>query len=481
MEAVIMLHSISSQVGTDGIKPPYKPDASASSFEQFLLDAARETPEETVREVQTETAEVSKEEVSRDAGSDMQKTETASSDENLEQQEDVKRKYHATDEAEQKGKDRKEDITTTEGKGNEKSLVHPKIENDKEEKNQVSRSEEASADRKKHLVEIAASTEKTDDGELKKVNDEISGSEKGTEEQKDESRQKTNLSFISPKDKESPKNNGTNGVLRNRGESAQVKTIVFDMTEKKGKSSNGKKNGTVKGQDADTADNKKKFFFIDQRTARDKADTASLKTVDAGEKTGKENRTRAGGEVQQQFVKEEIFDNSEKIFKLPSDVQNRQVVQQQSDTFGQKHTQSAQLQRHLAELGNKQIVKQTGIILKNDNSGEIRLVLKPENLGKVRIQLQMQDNAITGKILVDNSAVKSAFDQNMEALYKAFKESGFETAQLDVQVGGERSGENSENSEAGSGMNLRHIKVMEEQIPLSGVEKTADTLIDLVV
>ena len=135
----------------------------------------------------------------------------------------------------------------------------------------------------------------------------------------------------------------------------------------------------------------------------------------------------------------------------------------------------------MAEQGDRQIVKQSGIILKDNNSGEIRLVLKPENMGNVRIQLQMQDNTITGKILVDNSAVKTAFDQNMDNLYRAFKESGFESAELDVQVGGEKSGQKRERDDGYHGPAFHHVRVLEEQIPLSGGRKSADTLIDLVV
>lgn len=247
-----------------------------------------------------------------------------------------------------------------------------------------------------------------------------------------------------------------------------------------------------------TEKKEKQFFFIDKRSAPERggesaAGKGELKAsaraaaeknrnggkTDGGQGRNPEMKNENGAAVQ--AVKEEMFDSGEKFFKVPADLQNRQAVQQQNDSFGQKHTQSAALQRHLAEQGNRQIVKQSGIILKDNNSGEIRLVLKPENMGSVRIQLQMQDNSITGKIVVDNSTVKTAFDQNMDDLYRAFKESGFDNAELDVQVGGGKSGQKRQKDDGHTGPAFHHVRIMEEQIPLSGGRKSADTLIDLVV
>jgi flagellar protein FlbC len=251
-----------------------------------------------------------------------------------------------------------------------------------------------------------------------------------------------------------------------------------------------------------TEKTEKRFFFIDKRTAgnagaekkaekpagKEGAETLLKTAAEKSAKNGKAVESRnfqkdAGVEKGEETktVKEEFFDSSEKLFKVTAEVRDRQTVQQQNDSFGQKHTQSAVLQRHLAEQGNRQIVRQSGIILKDNNSGEIRLVLKPENLGNVRIQLQMQDNTITGKIIVDNSAAKTAFDQNMEDLYKSFKESGFDNANLDVEVGGGKSGQKHERNDGYTGPALHHVRVLEEQIPLSGGRKSADTLIDLVI
>jgi len=90
-----------------------------------------------------------------------------------------------------------------------------------------------------------------------------------------------------------------------------------------------------------------------------------------------------------------------------------------------------QLQDHL----NKDIVKRSSILIRENGSGEIKLDLKPDNLGQVRIRITMENNNIAGKIFVENSNVKEAFDQNMQQLYRAFKEHGFENAALNVSVG----------------------------------------------
>jgi hypothetical protein len=110
------------------------------------------------------------------------------------------------------------------------------------------------------------------------------------------------------------------------------------------------------------------------------------------------------------------------------------------------------LLRRMREEGNEQIVKSARIILRDKNEGEIRLILKPESLGEVRIQLSMQDNLIEGRIFVENDSVREAFEQNMQGLASAFKESGLELGSLNVSVGNDRyeeSGSGQKRSEAG--------------------------------
>ena len=119
--------------------------------------------------------------------------------------------------------------------------------------------------------------------------------------------------------------------------------------------------------------------------------------------------------------------------------------------------EQSNLLKFLRGNANGEIVKQAGIILKNNNSGEIRLVLKPEKLGNVRIKLNLQDNNIVGKIIVENINVKEVFEHNLESLHRAFRQEGFQTSGLEVSVGGgEQKGEGREEAQSFAGRRAGH-------------------------
>jgi len=90
----------------------------------------------------------------------------------------------------------------------------------------------------------------------------------------------------------------------------------------------------------------------------------------------------------------------------------------------------------LREMAGSELVRATSLVLK-DGGGEIRLVLKPESLGSVRIRMNVVDNAIEGRIIVDSSAVKHVFDGSVDALRRALTAEGFQTGSLQVSVGGQ--------------------------------------------
>ncbi len=91
----------------------------------------------------------------------------------------------------------------------------------------------------------------------------------------------------------------------------------------------------------------------------------------------------------------------------------------------------------LADAVKSEMVKHSGIILKNGGSGEIHLVLKPESLGSVRVRLNLEDNHIGGRIIVDNNTVKEIIRQHLGDLETALQEKGYESAGLNVFVAGE--------------------------------------------
>jgi flagellar hook-length control protein FliK len=87
-----------------------------------------------------------------------------------------------------------------------------------------------------------------------------------------------------------------------------------------------------------------------------------------------------------------------------------------------------------------EVLRHTGIILREGGSGEIRLLLKPESLGSVRIRLALSESSLEGRIVVENSTVKDLMDASLEHLKQALREGGFQSASLEVAVGGRQNG-----------------------------------------
>lgn len=90
----------------------------------------------------------------------------------------------------------------------------------------------------------------------------------------------------------------------------------------------------------------------------------------------------------------------------------------------------------LRDLLPPQLVKTAGIVVRDGDAGEIRLVLKPESLGSVRIRMSLGDNGIEGRILVESQAVKEIFEGRLEELAQALRQEGFQNANLSVSVSG---------------------------------------------
>ena len=114
---------------------------------------------------------------------------------------------------------------------------------------------------------------------------------------------------------------------------------------------------------------------------------------------------------------------------------------------------------------NSQIVKQAGIVVKGNGTGEIKLVMKPESLGKVRIQLSLNDNHIAGRIIVENNMVREIFESNLENLYKAFGSEGFENGGLEVSVQGKGQDADRNSHKNSRGFSGRAAKAMDEAVP----------------
>jgi len=123
----------------------------------------------------------------------------------------------------------------------------------------------------------------------------------------------------------------------------------------------------------------------------------------------------------------------------------------------------------LREMAGSELVKNADLILRN-GGGEIRLVLKPESLGSVRLRLNLTDNIIDGKIIVDNAAVKHILEASLDSLTRALSAEGFQTASLQVSVGGGGAEADGARQEAAP---VRRIEAVQG---LSGMVPDADAL-----
>jgi flagellar hook-length control protein FliK len=98
------------------------------------------------------------------------------------------------------------------------------------------------------------------------------------------------------------------------------------------------------------------------------------------------------------------------------------------------------LARELHQNLNNDIVRHASVILRDSSEGTIRLALKPESLGNVKIRLEMAENKITGRITVESEETLHAFEKEITSLEKAFIESGFEGANLEMSLAADSGG-----------------------------------------
>jgi hypothetical protein len=92
------------------------------------------------------------------------------------------------------------------------------------------------------------------------------------------------------------------------------------------------------------------------------------------------------------------------------------------------------LARELHQNLNNDIVRHASIINRNGNEGTIKLSLKPESLGNVKIHLEMTENKIAGRIVVESGEALRAFEREIRSLEQAFRDSGFDGAVLEMAV-----------------------------------------------
>jgi len=105
-----------------------------------------------------------------------------------------------------------------------------------------------------------------------------------------------------------------------------------------------------------------------------------------------------------------------------------------SAEFSQSQLFEDALARELRGNLSADIVKNATLIVRNGGEGTIRLALHPASLGHVKIHLEMTENKITGRIIVESGEALRAFQKELPVLEKAFKDSGFMDASLEMTL-----------------------------------------------
>jgi hypothetical protein len=103
---------------------------------------------------------------------------------------------------------------------------------------------------------------------------------------------------------------------------------------------------------------------------------------------------------------------------------------------GSPYTQSFEtmLARELNQSLSGDIVRHAQVLLRDGSEGTIRLTLRPETLGKVKIRLEMAENKITGHIIVESEEALKAFEREIHSLEQAFRDAGYEAAELEMSL-----------------------------------------------
>jgi hypothetical protein len=118
-------------------------------------------------------------------------------------------------------------------------------------------------------------------------------------------------------------------------------------------------------------------------------------------------------------------------------VEVRSMGKTQSEISMEQDARPAQgfqdmLARELHENLNGDIVRHASVMLREGGEGTIRLSLRPESLGSVKIRLEITENKIAGRIIVESDEAFRAFEQELHSLEQSFRESGFDGANLEM-------------------------------------------------
>jgi len=153
--------------------------------------------------------------------------------------------------------------------------------------------------------------------------------------------------------------------------------------------------------------------------------------------------TAAGRNHGQNAVQEVTLD-----LRLPDQGQSSQL--QNSWEVKSSNSLENMLARELHQNFNGDIVRHASMALRDGGSGTIKIALYPETLGHVKIHLEMTENKITGRIVVESEEALNAFRKELSALEQAFKDSGYANADLNLSLTADGSSEQEQNFDESS-------------------------------
>ena len=165
------------------------------------------------------------------------------------------------------------------------------------------------------------------------------------------------------------------------------------------------------------------FEVRDMRTGTGANEGAGARPYSAVETSA----VRAGGEAPVREITLEL--------RLPE--QNPSMAQNASQTAWEVKAGSAlenMLARELHQNFNGDIVRHASMALRDGGEGTIKIALRPESLGNVKIRLEMTENKITGHIVVESEEALNAFRKELSSLERAFRDSGFTSADLNLSL-----------------------------------------------
>jgi len=184
-----------------------------------------------------------------------------------------------------------------------------------------------------------------------------------------------------------------------------------------------------------------------RRSRRDRVsfEVRDLRTVNSGASNpnGAEMRTvsfadNTAGRISAQPVQEVLMD-----LRLPAQGSQAQTSWEVKAGTAMENM----IARELHQNFNGDIVRHASMVLKNGGEGIIRITLHPETLGNVKIHLEMTENKITGRIVVQSEEALNAFRKELTALEQAFKDSGYADASLELSLSADGSGADGELNE----------------------------------